>query len=70
MFIDITLRLVIVYDMPEEAKQQAIEDTQGALSAEALAHRLSAVLPFEQMTQAHELIEAGGTNGCIVVSVP
>ncbi|EAW41549.1 putative NADPH:quinone oxidoreductase protein [marine gamma proteobacterium HTCC2080] len=70
MFMDITLRLVIVYDMPEAAKQQAIEDTQGALNAEALAHRFSAVLPFEQMTQAHELIEAGGTNGCIVVSVP
>tara|TARA_Y100000385_G_scaffold134944_1_gene140161 strand:+ start:77 stop:436 length:360 start_codon:yes stop_codon:yes gene_type:complete len=70
MFMDLTLRMVIVYDMPEAAKQQAIEDTQEALRADALTHRLNAVLPFEQMIQAHELIEAGGTKGCVVVSLP
>ncbi|MDA8826145.1 NADPH:quinone reductase [Luminiphilus sp.] len=70
MFMDLTLRLVIVYDMPEAAKQQAIEDTQGALAADTLRHRLSAVLPFEEMAQAHERIEAGGAKGCVVVSVP
>ena len=56
--------------MPEAAKQQAIEDTQGALAADTLRHRLSAVLPFEEMAQAHERIEAGGAKGCVVVSVP
>jgi NADPH2:quinone reductase len=70
MFMDLTLRLVIVYDMPETAKQQAIADTQAALSADKLKHRLSAVLPFEAMVQAHECIEAGGTEGCVVVKVP
>ena len=36
-------------DRAGTVKQQAIEDTQGALAADTLRHRLSAVLPFEEM---------------------
>ena len=70
MFMDLTIRLVIVYDMPEEAKSRAIEDTCQALREGALQHRLGHVLPFTDMAQAHELVEAGGTHGCVVVTLP
>ena len=70
MFMDLTIRMVIVYDMPEDAKMHAIEDTQEALAGGQLAHRVAEVLPFSAMARAHELVEAGRTGGCIVVTLP
>ena len=70
MFMDLTIRMVIVYDMPEDAKMRAIGDTQEALASGQLAHRVAEVLPFSAMARAHELVEAGRTGGCIVVTLP
>jgi NADPH2:quinone reductase len=69
MFMDLTVRMVIVYAMPEEAKAQAVADTQSALARDALRHRVAERLPFEQMAKAHEIIEAGEVRGCVVVSI-
>jgi NADPH:quinone reductase-like Zn-dependent oxidoreductase len=69
MFMDLTVRMVIVYAMPEEAKEAAIRDTASALESRQLRHRIAHELPFEAMAQAHELIEQGGFGGCVVVSV-
>lgn len=69
MFMDLTLRMVIVYAIPEEAKQQAISDIYSALSANKLIHRIAHTLPFEQMAKSHELIEQGGFRGCVVVDI-
>jgi NADPH:quinone reductase-like Zn-dependent oxidoreductase len=69
MFMDLTIRMVIVYVMPESAKEAAVRDTAAALEAGGLRHRIAHELPFEQMARAHELIEEGGIGGCVVVSV-
>lgn len=69
MFLDLTLRMVIVYAMPEKAKQQAISDTYKLLEGGSLQHRIAYDLPFEEMAQSHELIERGGFSGCVVVSI-
>jgi NADPH2:quinone reductase len=69
MFMDLSLRLVLVYAMPEDAKQQAINDTQQLLKEEKLQHRIAHSLAFDQMVQAHELIEHGGFGGCVVVNI-
>ena len=69
MFMDLTLRMVIVYAMPEAAKMQAIADTCELLEQGKLQHRIAHSLPFEQMRRAHELIEQGGFGGCVVVSI-
>ena len=69
MFMDLTLRMVIVYAIPEEAKQQAISDIYSALSANKLIHRIAHTLPFEQMAKSHELIEQGGFRGSVVVDI-
>lgn len=69
MFLDLTLRMVIVYAMPEEAKLQAISDTSKLLELDSLQHRIAYDLPFEEMAQSHELIEQGGFSGCVVVSI-
>jgi len=69
MFMDLTLRMVIVYAMPEEAKQQAIADTCRLLEEDKLQHRIAHSLPFSEMVKSHDLIEQGGFGGCVVVNI-
>ena len=67
MYQDLRIRLVIVYAMPEEAKQQAIADIDEASRAEKLQHRVAHVVALDEIAKAHELIENGGFRGCVVV---
>ncbi len=69
MFMDLSLRMVIVYAMPEEAKQAAIRDITGKLEKDELRHRIAHQLAFGDMVKAHELVEQGGFGGCVVVRV-
>ena len=67
MFMDLTIRLVIVYDMPETAKMTAIADTQDFLSEGKLTHRIAHTLPLSETARAHELIESGTVRGCVIL---
>lgn len=69
MFMDLSVRMVIVYAMPEGAKAAAVAHTQAALAAGELRHRVAQELPFADMARSHELIEEGGCGGCIVVQI-
>ena len=69
MFMDLTVRMVIVYAMPEEAKAQAVADTQAALFEDGLRHRIAETLPFDQIARAHEIIEEGSVRGCVVATI-
>ena len=69
MFMDLTLGMVIVYAMPEDAKALAIADTCALLEQERLQHRIAHSLPFSEMIRSHELIEQGGFGGCVVVNI-
>lgn len=68
MFMDLTLRLVIVYAMPEAAKQAAIADLDLYLRENRLIHRVAHTVALDEIARAHELIEQGGFRGCVVVS--
>lgn len=67
MFMDLTVRMVIVYAMPETAKEAAITETVDALRQGRLDHRIAHVLPLEEVARGHELIEIGGFTGCVVL---
>jgi len=69
MYLDLTLRLVIVYAMPEPAKKRAIDDITRFLAEEKLRHRVAHVLPLGELARANELIEQGHAGGCVVVDV-
>lgn len=69
MFRNITLRLVLVYDMPEAAKQYARDDINEHLRANRLQHRIAATYPLAECRRAHEHLEAGA-DGCIVLEIP
>ena len=69
MYKDITLRCVIVYAMPETAKQHAIADIETALSANALQHRIAHTLPLDRIAESNELVEQGNIRGAVVLSL-
>lgn len=67
MYRDITVKLVFVYEMPEEAKREAINDITRALTNKQLVHRVAHRLPLTAIATAHELIEAGASLGGVVL---
>ncbi|TDJ44675.1 MAG: NADPH:quinone reductase [Gammaproteobacteria bacterium] len=69
MFRDLTIRMIIVYAMPETAKQSAIGDISVFQKGERLQHRVTHTLPLSDIARSHELIEQGGFRGCVVVTL-
>jgi NADPH2:quinone reductase len=69
MFMDITLRLVLVYEMPEAAKQRAMEDIEQWLTEGRLQHRVAQVFPLDKIIEAHECIEQSRVRGCVVLNI-
>tara|TARA_Y200000002_G_C22676711_1_gene662382 strand:- start:815 stop:1801 length:987 start_codon:yes stop_codon:yes gene_type:complete len=67
MYMDLTVRMVIVYSMPEAAKALAVGDITKALERNLLRHRIAKTVPLESLPQAHQLIESPGLRGCVVV---
>ena len=62
-------RIVIVSDMPETAKTDAINDINHALKSDQLRHRIAGEFSLDDIAGAHELIEQGNVRGCVVVNV-
>ena len=69
MYKDITLRFVIFYAMPEEAKEHAIADINKALSANTLQHRIAHTMPLEEIAEGNELIEQGTIRGAVILEI-
>ncbi|MDH3693390.1 MAG: NADPH:quinone reductase [Gammaproteobacteria bacterium] len=69
MFKNVTLRMVLVYNMPEAAKQRAIDDITIILHEESFHHRVAKTVSLENIAEAHQVIEIGGVPGCVVVEV-
>ena len=69
MYQDIALRFVIVYAMPESAKQHAIADIDTALRQGWLQHRVAAALPLDDIAAANELVEQGTIRGAVILTI-
>ena len=69
MFLDLTVRMVIVYAMPEHAKHEAIESITDALERNLLLHRVAARYPLQRFAESNEAIEQAATLGCVVVDI-
>ena len=66
MYLDLTVRLVIVYAMPESAKFAATKGISHALENNTLIHRIAHTTTLEDIANSHELIEQGGFRGCVI----
>ena len=69
MYMDMSIRFVIVYAMPETAKQQAIADIYAALVEGRLVHRVAATFPLDEIATANELIEKGTIRGAVILTI-
>ena len=69
MFKNIALRTVLVYNMPEAAKQRAITDINSTLENRQLKHRIAQTYSLLETAKAHEAIEQGGLDGCVVIRI-
>ncbi len=69
MFMDTTLRLVLVYVMPWSAKAAAMQDITAMLEADALRPRLAASFPLDRIVEAHEMQEVGSHIGNVVMTL-
>lgn len=69
MYKDLTIRLVIVYAMPEQAKQAAIRDIDAALSSDKLEHRIANTLPLADIARGNELVEMSDRRGAVILSM-
>lgn len=69
MYMDLNVRFVIVYAMPEAAKRQAIDDIGAALGAQRLRHRIAARYPLADVATANEAIEQGSMRGAVILTI-
>jgi NADPH:quinone reductase-like Zn-dependent oxidoreductase len=69
MYMDMNIHFIIVYAMPEAAKQQAIADIHNALADDALRHRIAAAFPLQEIAAANELIEKGAVRGAVILNI-
>jgi NADPH2:quinone reductase len=69
MFMDLTIRLVLVYAIPEPAKLDAIYDVTDFLEKDLLQHRIAHRVTLEKIASAHELVEQGGFYGMVLVDI-
>lgn len=69
MYKDITVRMVIVYAMPEAAKQHAIADIAHALTHDKLEHRIAHTMPLEEIAAGNEIIEQGRVRGAVMLTL-
>jgi NADPH2:quinone reductase len=67
MYKDLTLHAIIVYAMPDSAKDHAVADINSALAGGWLKHRIAHSIPLDDIAAGHELIEAGNTRGAVIL---
>ena len=69
MMKNLALRPVLIYTMPEAAKEAATREIVRLVEAGRLIHQIGARFPLAQIVQAHEAQESGTVTGNIVVEV-
>jgi NADPH:quinone reductase len=65
---NITVRFVLVYDMPETAKDDAVQEITRLLEGGKLRHLPGPRFPLESAREAHQAVE-GGAIGKVVLEV-
>lgn len=69
MYKDITVRMIIVYAMPEAAKEHAIADIDEALAAGRLQHRIAHTMPLDDIAKGNEIVEQGSIRGAVILTL-
>jgi NADPH2:quinone reductase len=66
---NVTIRPVLIYTMPEAAKEQAVSDINHLVEARRLIHAIGSRFSFDDIVKAHEAQESGRVTGNVLVDV-
>lgn len=66
---DVTVRYVLMYILPDAARQAAIRDITTCLQGGALRHAIARRFPLAEIAAAHEAVESHKIVGNVVVDV-
>ena len=69
MYKDLTVHMIIVYSMPEGAKDHAVADINSALSHGWLKHRIARAMPLDDIAVGNEIVEAGEARGAVILTI-
>ncbi len=69
MYKDLTVRTIIVYSMPDSAKDHAVADINSALSGGWLKHRIAHAMPLGDIAVGNEIVEAGKARGAVILTI-
>jgi NADPH2:quinone reductase len=64
-----TLRTVLIYEVPQAARERAARDIVRLLEAGYLKHQVAARFSLDQTAAAHEAMESGASVGKVLVDV-
>ncbi len=64
-----TLRTVLIYEAPQEARDAAARDIVGLLETGRLKHQTASRMPLERIAEAHEAMESGTVIGKVLIDV-
>ena len=67
---NVTVRFVLVYDMPESAKEAAVTNINELLQAERLLHIVGPRFPLEATAEAHKAVEGGAIGNVLLEVAP
>ena len=64
---DLTVRFVLIYEVPQAAREHAARDINRLIEAGKLKHQIAEVFPLARVADAHERMEAGRDVGKLLV---
>lgn len=67
---NVTVRMVFVYTMPDDAKRQAIADIGRWLARGRPKFAIAARFPLGEIAAAHETVESGNKIGHVILDIP
>tara|TARA_Y100001970_G_C14123581_1_gene797685 strand:+ start:35 stop:1018 length:984 start_codon:yes stop_codon:yes gene_type:complete len=67
MFMDITIRMVLVYAMPDQAKAKAVKDITIMLNQDFFENRVAKEYSLDNISDAHKMIEGGKAYGSVII---
>lgn len=64
---DLTVRFVLIYEVPQAARDHAARDINRLIAAGKLKHQIAEVFPLERIAEAHERMEEGRAVGKLLI---
>jgi NADPH2:quinone reductase len=66
---DATLKMLLIYEAPQLARDAAARDLNALIEAGTLKHQVAARFPLDRIVEAHEAMESGGSIGKVLVDI-